>query len=140
MTNVDIQKNVSAAEAQNRGFTSGYAGSGSSDTRPADYLDPSYNSDYYDSNNYNTQYHDDANKILDTYANTYGVPLGTVWVKDPNGKKVAILDRGISGGGFTYYDAGKYSRFGSGNYVPSYTDSVYLSNTFNFLPKSLYVA
>jgi hypothetical protein len=37
----------------------------------------------------------------------------------------------------TYYTPGS-SNYGMSSYVPSYSDSVYLSKTFNFLPKSAY--
>jgi hypothetical protein len=40
--------------------------------------------------------------------------------------------------GFSTYNSPGYFAYGSTNYVPSYSDSVYLSRSLNFLPKSAY--
>jgi hypothetical protein len=39
---------------------------------------------------------------------------------------------------FPFYNKPGYFKYGSQNYIPSYSDSVYLSKTYNFAPKSAY--
>jgi hypothetical protein len=125
-------------KTKDAGFVSGYAGSGSQDISPIikNYMSSTYNTAYFDSNNYDIHYHDSIDTIASN-PDAYGLPNGTSWVIDHYGNKVAMLNPDIPQR-FTYYDPGTYARFGPGNYVPSYTDSVFLSQSLNFLRKSPY--
>ena len=53
---------------------------------------------------------------------------GVAFVAGPDGKMVELKPTGDLTAGPTYYEPGTY-KFGSATYVPSYTDSVYLSKT-----------
>lgn len=53
---------------------------------------------------------------------------GVAFVAGPDGKMVELKPTGDLIAGPTYYEPGSY-KFGSATYVPSYTDSVYLSKT-----------
>ena len=90
---------------------------------------------YYDTNNYDTQYHDDINTIA-ADSSKYGLPADTAFVKDKDGN-FKILSNPKFQSGFTFYSKGEYEKYGPRSFVPSYEDSVYLSKTFNFLPHSM---
>lgn len=137
-TNAQLTDMISAEETKQNGHESGFAGSGSLEFNPinTNYFNSLFNTRDYDPNIYDTQYHDSVDVIV-AAGGDYGLPLGTVWVMDPCGNKVAMIDPNAKTN-FTYYQPGAYSKYGSGNYVPSYTDSVYLSETLNFLRKSPY--
>lgn len=53
---------------------------------------------------------------------------GVAFVAGPNDTMVALNPTGELGGSPIYYEPGAYT-FGSSTYVPSYTDSIYLSKT-----------
>ena len=79
-----------------------------------------FNGYYYDSNNYDIQYHDVNNSVDDKYKTG---DSGT-WVKNPSGKLEYI--KWVEMPKYpTYYTPGAFP-YGSSNYVPSYEDTVYL--------------
>ncbi len=139
-TIADISKANAIKKTKESGFSTGFAGSGSGIdssiyANDKGFFDPAYNTPYYDSNNYSAEYHDTIDVIL-SKPDAYGLPKGTAWALNPLGNKVVLLDPKVVTN-FTYYEPGTYSKFGSQNYVPSYEDSIYLSKTYNFIPKSL---
>jgi hypothetical protein len=137
LTESQIYEMQSNQNTANSGFINGFAGSGSNlNIIGKNYFDPSYNSSYYDSNNYDIQYHDDIT-VIASKPDAYGLPQGTTFAQDASGNLIAMLDPKLQKYS-TYYPPGTYSKYGTRNYVPSYEDSVYLSQTYNFLPKSLY--
>jgi hypothetical protein len=121
--------------AENSGFSGGFAGSGANNTI-IDYntlygntapTEASYNNlTKYDTNNYNTQYHEDV-ETLKSQNYQYGLDSETITVKDMSGNTVVIPVPTIQGQ-ITYYQPGTY-RFGASSYVPNYEDSVFLSRT-----------
>ena len=129
----DIYKKKAMMDASNNGFSNGFAGSAGYGSNlyynDKGFFDPSFNGGYYDSNNYNVQYHDHINTINEN-PDVYGLAQGSGMVIDQNGNKV-LLSNPNATTLFTYYYPGEYSRFGPSTYVPSYQDSVYLSKTFN---------
>ena len=129
----DIYKKKAIKDASNNGFSNGFAGSAGYGNNiyynDKGFFDPSFNSGYYDSNNYNVQYHDDINTI-NANPDAYGLAEGSGMVIDQNGNKV-LLSNPHATTLFTYYYPGEYSTFGPKTYVPNYQDSVYLSKTFN---------
>jgi hypothetical protein len=75
------------------------------------------------------QYHDDY--ASGKYApDGGGLPSGQMWVKDEMGnlKQVSIFDSSFNNP--LYYEPGSY-KYGPGNYIPNYENSVYLSNLSN---------
>jgi hypothetical protein len=60
-----------------------------------------------------------------------GLPIGQMWAKDANGKLtfVSIFDSSFNNS--LYYEPGAY-KYGAQNYVPTYENSVYLSNLANY--------
>jgi len=60
-----------------------------------------------------------------------GLPIGQMWAKDANGKLtfVSIFDSSFNNP--LYYEPGAY-KYGAANYVPTYENSVYLSNLANY--------
>ena len=84
---------------------------------PLTKYDTSYTSYYYDSNNYNVQYHIDYDNIMETTG---------IWVKNKEGKLEYIQWKSIPKYS-TYYQPNTL-KYGPSNYVPSYEDTVYLRN------------
>lgn len=84
---------------------------------PLTKYDTSFNSYYYDTNNYDIQYHSlNNNDDLLT-------PTGT-WVKDNKGKLVYIKWTDVPQ--YTTYKKPGGFPYGPSNYVPSYEDAIYL--------------
>jgi len=80
---------------------------------------------HYDTNNYNTQYHDDPSTLQNQ--GMYNTAFGSMMVKDASGNMVSIPY--VPGQALpTYYQPGSFV-FGATNFVPNYEDSVYLSRT-----------
>ena len=76
------------------------------------------------------QYHDDYTG--GKYApDGGGLPTGYMWIKDENGKlsMASIFDNSFNNP--LYYEPGAF-RYGASNYVPTYENSVYLSNLSNY--------
>jgi hypothetical protein len=82
--------------------------------------DTSFNSQEYDPNNYDLQYHDPVDLILKDEDKISG-SKGT-WIKGENGKPVFVEWTDISMQ-TTYYPVGNFP-FGPSNYVPTYDDTV----------------
>ena len=80
---------------------------------------------HYDTNNYNTQYHDDPATLQNQ--GMYNTAFGSMMVKDASGNMVSMPY--VPGQALpTYYQPGSFV-FGATNFVPNYEDSVYLSRT-----------
>ena len=77
----------------------------------------------YDTNNYDTEYHETAEQLKSSDADTNA---GT-WILDKSGNKINVPWSDISGS-ITYYTPGTYT-YGASSYVPNYEDSIYLSRT-----------
>jgi hypothetical protein len=76
------------------------------------------------------QYHDDYKN--GKYApDSGGLPIGEMWIKDKNGSltTTSIFDSSFNNP--LYYEPGSY-KYGTKNYVPTYENSVYLSNLSNY--------
>jgi hypothetical protein len=86
---------------------------------PLTKYDTSYNSPYYDPNNYDVQYH----SMYEGNGNTS--KESGIWVKNPAGKLEFLLWTDVSNYS-TYYKPGAF-KYGPSNYVPSYEDTVYLN-------------
>jgi hypothetical protein len=79
----------------------------------------------YDTNNYNTQYHDDPATLQNQ--GMYNTTFGSMMVKDASGNMVSMPY--VPGQALpNYYQPGSFV-FGATNFVPNYEDSVYLSRT-----------
>jgi len=145
---LETQAQAYAKNAKNqtieRGFSSGFAGSGNNvETSNKDYnkiyednlpTKTAYdNTLRLDQNKFNgivfndVQYHDDINTIKSEEDAKYGLSSNSVRVKDQNGNTIIMTVPEIQGS-ITYYQPGSY-RFGASSYVPNYEDSVYLSKT-----------
>ena len=84
---------------------------------PLTKYDTSFNSYYYDTNNYDIQYHSLNNN------DNLLTPTGT-WLKDNKGKMVYIKWTDIPK--YTTYTKPGGFLYGPSNYVPSYEDTLYL--------------
>ena len=118
------------ADAVEKGYTSGYAGSGGINVDISD--NPLYN---YRTDNYNVEYHDSA----DVWKNKTGnmdLSFGNVWVIDASGNKVNIPYSSLSN--FTTYNQPGTFKYGASSYVPSYEDSIYLSRSTGLPTVSAY--
>ncbi len=82
-----------------------------------------YNSDFYDSNNYDMLYHDPVSIILQN--NNELSRLNGTWTKDANGELIYIKWEKMHN--YPIYYHPKRFLYGPSNYVPSYEDSVILS-------------
>ena len=83
-------------------------------------------SNYRDvSNNYDVQFHSDAEE-LKKQNDMYDLEFGEVRVVDQDGN-VIILPKTNSQGSVTFYQPGEFP-FGASTYIPNYEDSMYLSN------------
>jgi hypothetical protein len=69
-----------------------------------------------------TQYHDTI-ETISKQPDVFGIPVGTVFKENQFGEKYASL----VGNDFTFYKTGSRDEYGSGIYIPSYEDSVFLS-------------
>lgn len=86
-------------------------------------------SNYRDvSNNYDVQFHSDADEIKKQYG-MYDLEFGEVRVVDQSGN-IIILPKTNSQGSVTFYQPDEFP-FGASTYVPNYEDSVYLSSIGN---------
>lgn len=99
----------------------GYAGSGSDIEN-----NPLSNLMFYDTNNYNIQYHDDIEDII-AQGGIYDLSFGTMIVMDAAGKKVAIPY--VPGRALPIYNVPGSFVYGPSTYVPNYADSIYLSRS-----------
>lgn len=118
------------ADAVEKGYTSGYAGSGSINVDISD--NPLYQ---YNIDNYNVEYHDSA----DVWKNKRGnmdLSFGNIWVIDASGNKVNIPYSSLSN--FTTYNQPGTFKYGASSYVPSYEDSIYLSRSTGLPTVSAY--
>lgn len=88
---------------------------------------PETETSHYNKNNYNIEYHDSVDTIA-KQNDLYDANAGIAWVIDPTGKKVA-MPKLYADSSTTYYKPGTY-KYGAGNYVPSYEDSIYLSKNY----------
>jgi len=80
---------------------------------------------HYDTNNYNTQYHDDPATLQNQ--GMYNTAFGSMMVKDASGNMISMPY--VPGQALpNYYQPGSFV-FGATNFVPNYEDSVYLSRT-----------
>jgi len=82
---------------------------------PLTKYDTSYNSYYYDTNNYDVQYHSIYNNKLESTG---------IWVKNDSGKLEYIEWTEVPKYS-TYYQPNTL-KYGPSNFVPSYEDTVYL--------------
>ena len=82
---------------------------------PLTKYDTSYNSYYYDTNNYDVQYHSIYNNKLESTG---------IWVKNASGK-LEYIEWSEVPKYSTYYQPNTL-KYGPSNYVPSYEDTVYL--------------
>ena len=79
-------------------------------------------------NDFNVEYHDPPEVI----AKNEDIEFGSVWVYDPIAKKKIAIKRPAMQSNFTYYEPDTY-KYGASTYVPSYTDSVLLSRSNNYI-------
>lgn len=87
---------------------------------PLTKYDTSYNSYYYDTNNYDVQYHSVYNNKLESTG---------IWVKNAGGK-LEYIEWSEVPKYSTYYQPNTL-KYGPSNYVPSYEDTVYLRKHTN---------
>lgn len=140
-TNTQLYAQSAQKATTNKGFSSGFAGSGSVNgnlkiENSIDYkrlygnkasTKDAYNKiTKYNTNNYNVEYHDDVKKIIGE-ENGYGLTTKNMKVKDMCGNTLILPFPRIQGSTL-YNEPGSY-RFGPSSYVPSYEDSVYLTRT-----------
>jgi len=88
-----------------------------------------FNVVYYDTNNYDVQYHDASNILIDKYK----MGDSGTWVKNSSGKLEFIKWVEIPKY-TTYYTPGTLV-YGPSNYVPSYEDTVYFTYNKNSAKK-----
>jgi len=81
---------------------------------------------HYSKDNLDLNYHSSVNEIVAT-TDAYGLVNGTAYVYDKNGKQVMMSPIGDVTNA-TYFVPGTYT-YGAATYVPTYEDSVYLSQT-----------
>jgi hypothetical protein len=79
-------------------------------------------------NNLDVEYHDPPEVIT----KNEGIEFSSVWVYDPIQKKKIAIERPAMQSNFTYYEPDTY-KYGAATYVPSYTDSVLLSRSNNYI-------
>ena len=140
-TNAQMYAQSAQQVAVDKGFSSGFAGSGSVNgnsqiPKTIDYqglygntapTEDAYNKlTKFNMNNYNVEYHDDPQTIL-AEEDGYGLTTKNMTVKDICGNTIIMPFPEIQGSTL-YNEPGSY-RFGPSSYVPSYEDSVYLSRT-----------
>lgn len=108
------------AETEEKGFSSGYAGSGSS-IENTDTEVPTYNL-----NSYDVEYHDSPETIL---KNTDSLlAFNEVMVFDPSLNRMVVLPYSDQAGSPIYYEPNTLI-YGTKFYVPDYESSVYLSRS-----------
>ena len=137
LTNAQMFTAAAQKDASDKGFVTGYAGSGGNVTDACfnnmNYLNAPTEASFNDLSKYNldvpnVQYHQSAEDLVKAnYSEGGDVSFGSTWVLDPSGNKVAIPYTAVQGD-ITYYSPGAYL-FGASTYVPTYEDSVYLSST-----------
>jgi hypothetical protein len=118
------------ADAVEKGYASGYAGSGSIPVDSSD--NPLYK---YNTDNYNVEYHDSAD-VWKGKTETMDLSFGNVWVVGASGNKVNIPYSSLRN--FTTYNNPGTFTYGASSYVPSYEDSVYLSRSTGLPTVSAY--
>jgi len=77
-------------------------------------------------NDFDVEYHDPAEEIAKRDVN--GLPPDITWVFDPSVNKLVAIEKPAMQNNVTFYEPGTY-KYGGATYVPSYTESVLLSNT-----------
>lgn len=131
-TLTDIKKEIAVSEAK---YDDGDDdGAGFYETGkvmgPDDISDELKGKIYYNKNivNLGVEYHDPPEVI----AKNEDIEFGSVWVYDPIAKKKIAIKRPAMQSNFTYYEPDTY-KYGASTYVPSYTDSVLLSRSNNYI-------
>lgn len=79
----------------------------------------------YNKDNLDITYHPDATSLLNNSTN-YSLLSDTITTHDASGNQI-LIPKDIEGPSI-YYEPGSF-KFGASTYVPSYTDSIYLSKT-----------
>ena len=110
----------SKTAAEDAGYSSGYAGSGSS-LENTDTDTPTYNN-----NNYDVEYHDPPEAILEESDSL--LAFNEVMVFDPSLNRMVVLPYSEQAGSPIYYEPNSLP-YGPKFYVPDYESSVYLSRT-----------
>ena len=83
----------------------------------------------YTENNYDIEYHDPVEVIAKT-STKFGTQFNEVTVYDKKLKKLIVMPFTKQQGTAVYFDPGSF-KYGSENYVPTYTESVLLSRSNN---------
>lgn len=81
----------------------------------------------YNENNYDIEYHDPVEVIAKT-STKFGTQFNEVTVYDKKLKKLIVMPFTKQQGTAVYFDPGSF-KYGSENYVPTYTESVLLSRS-----------
>lgn len=125
----DIAKENAINTAKDAGFDSGFYETGKV-MGPDDISDELKGKIDYNNNmdNLDVEYHDPPEVI----AKNEDIEFGSVWVYDPIQKKKIAIKRPATQSNFTYYEPDTY-KYGAATYVPSYTDSVLLSRSNNYI-------
>jgi hypothetical protein len=128
-TLTDIKKEIATYKAEDVGFKTGFYETGKV-MDPNDISDELKDKIYYNKNivNLGVEYHDPPEVI----AKNEDIEFGSVWVYDPIAKKKIAIKRPAMQSNFTYYEPDTY-KYGAATYVPSYTDSVLLSRSNNYI-------
>ena len=83
----------------------------------------------YNENNYDIEYHDPVEVIAKT-STKFGTNFNEITVYDKKLKKLIVMPFTKQQGTAVYFDPGSF-KYGSENYVPTYTESVLLSRSNN---------
>uniref|UniRef100_A0A6C0J3P7 Uncharacterized protein n=1 Tax=viral metagenome TaxID=1070528 RepID=A0A6C0J3P7_9ZZZZ len=128
-TLTDIAKEKAINTAKDAGFDSGFYETGKV-MGPDDISDELKGKIDYNNNmdNLDVEYHDPPEVI----AKNEDIEFASVWVYDPVQKKKIAIKRPAMQSNFTYYEPDTY-KYGAATYVPSYTDSVLLSRSNNYI-------
>jgi len=110
----------SKTDTEEAGYSSGYAGSGSS-LENTDTDIPTYNN-----NNYDVEYHDPPEVVLEE-ANSL-LAFNEVMVFDPSLNRMVVLPYSDQAGSPIFYEPNSLP-YGPKFYVPDYESGVYLSRT-----------
>jgi len=125
----DIAKEKAINSAKDAGFDSGFYETGNV-MGPDDISNELKDKIDYNNNmdNLDVEYHDPPEVI----AKNEDIEFRSVWVYDPIQKKKIAIKRPAMQSNFTYYEPDTY-KYGAVTYVPSYTDSVLLSRSNNYI-------
>ena len=136
-TSTDIKKEIAILKATSEdvGFDSGFYETRAAETeeqkqtREKNEAKLAKKADFTKAvNDFNVEYHDPPEVI----AKNEDIEFGSVWVYDPIAKKKIAIKRPAMQSNFTYYEPDTY-KYGASTYVPSYTDSVLLSRSNNYI-------